>query len=130
MKTNVLDEIKKFFRPEFLNRVDETVVFHALSREHMQYIVDIMLESVASGLLEKGINLEVTDTAKDWLADKGFDPQFGARPLRRVIQNSLEDKLSDSILEGELSPGDTAMIDVEDGTITVKSQSPLPVSSA
>ena len=130
MKNNVLDEIKKFFRPEFLNRIDGTVVFHALSQEHMHEIVELALRTVASGLLEKGINLEVTDSAKDWMAEKGYDPLFGARPIRRVIQDHVEDKLSDSILEGTLGPGDTAIIDFVEGEITVTSQSPtMPVAS-
>ena len=130
MKNNVLDEIKKFFRPEFLNRIDDTVVFHALSKEHMHEIVDLMLKDVASGLLEKGINLEVSDEAKDWMANKGYDPLFGARPLRRVIQEHVENRLSDTILEGSLNPGDTAVIDLADDEIVVSSQSPLPVASA
>ena len=126
MKNNVLDEIKRFFRPEFLNRIDGTVVFHALSREHMQQIVDLELKDVASGLLEKGVSLEMTDEAKDWMVDKGYDPLFGARPLRRVIQDHVEDKLSDAILDGTLGPGDTAMIELGDDEIVIKSQSPLP----
>ena len=130
MKTNVTDEVKKFFRPEFLNRIDATVVFHALSREHMHQIVELMLSEVASTLIEKGIELDVTDEAKDWLAEHGYDPQFGARPLRRVIQDNVEDRLSDSILGGSLNPGDTAVIDVADGEIVVKSNSPFPVASA
>jgi len=130
MKNNVLDEIKRFFRPEFLNRIDGTVVFHALSKEQMHEIVELKLKDVADGLLEKGISLEVTEAAKDWLAEKGYDPQFGARPVRRVVQDSVEDKLSDSILAGELNPGDTAFIDIEEDAITVTSQSPIPVPSA
>ena len=130
MKNNVLDEIKKFFRPEFLNRIDDTVVFHALSKEHMSDIVELGLKSVASGLLEKGINLDVTDKAKEWLAVKGYDPMFGARPVRRVIQDNVEDRLSDSILDGSLGPGDTAIVDLEEDQIVIKSQSPLPVASA
>ena len=130
MKTNVLDEIKRFFRPEFLNRIDGTVVFHALSREQMHEIVDDKLGEVAQGLLEKGVSMEISDEAKDWLAEKGYDPQFGARPVRRVIQEHVEDKLSDSILSGELNPGDTAVIEIEDDAIKVTSQSPLPLASA
>ncbi len=130
MKTNVTDEVKKFFRPEFLNRIDATVVFHALTREHMNQIVELMLTEVASNLIEKGIDFDVTDEAKDWLAEHGYDPQFGARPLRRLIQDSVEDRLSDSILAGSLNPGDTAVIDVADGEIVVKSNSPFPVASA
>ncbi len=136
MKTNVLDEVKRFFRPEFLNRVDGQLVFHSLSRGQMTQIVDLMLFDVAGELLQKGISMEVTDKAKEWLVDKGFDPTFGARPLRRVIQDHVEDKLSDAILGGELGPGDTAVVDVEDidgdedGGLRVQSQSPVPMASA
>jgi len=130
MKTNVLDEVKRFFRPEFLNRIDGSVVFHALDRSHMQIIVDLMLVDVSSNLIEKGIDMEVTAEAKDWLADKGYDPNFGARPLRRVIQDSVEDKLSDAILAGELGPADTAIIDLSDDDIVVRAESPLSVTTA
>ena len=129
MKDNVMDEVKRFFRPEFLNRIDSSVVFHQLSREHMTTIVGLMLNEVVSSLIEKGINLEVTDDAKDWLCDKGFDPVFGARPLRRVIQDNLEDKLSDAILAGELGPADTALVEVEEDDIVVKTRSPFTVAS-
>ena len=129
IKTNVLDEIKKFFRPEFLNRIDGTVVFHALSKSHMKQIIDLMLNEVSSGLLEKAISLEVTDKAKDWLAQKGYDPHFGARPLRRTIQEYVEDKLSDAVLAGDFNPGDTAIVDLnDDGEIKVTCQSPVPVT--
>ena len=130
MKDNVLDEVKRFFRPEFLNRIDATVVFHALSREHMHEIVELMLSEVASNLIEKGIDMDMTDEAKEWLAEKGYDPQFGARPLRRVIQDNVEDGLSDAILNGELNPGDTAVIDITDDEIVVKSRSPVPAAPA
>ncbi|MCH7802258.1 MAG: ATP-dependent Clp protease ATP-binding subunit, partial [Chloroflexi bacterium] len=129
MRDNVMDEVKRFFRPEFLNRIDGSVVFHQLSREHMTQIVNLMLKEVVSSLIEKGIDLEVTDAAKDWLCDKGFDPVFGARPLRRVIQDNLEDKLSDAILAGDLGPADTAVVDVDDDGIVVKTKSPFTVAS-
>jgi len=130
MKTNVLDEIKRFFRPEFLNRIDGTVVFHPLSREHMAHIVDLNLEDVSAGLIEKGINLEVTERAKDWLGENGYDASFGARPVRRLIQDQVEDKLSDAILNGSLNPGDTAVVDLnDDGDIFIKSESPVPAAS-
>ena len=130
MKGNVLDEVKRFFRPEFLNRIDGTVVFHALSREDMHEIVDLMLSEVSSNLIEKGISLDMTDEAKAWLAEKGYDPQFGARPLRRLIQDSVEDKLSDAILNGNLNPGDTAEVGMAEGEIVVKSESPLKAAPA
>jgi ATP-dependent Clp protease ATP-binding subunit ClpC len=129
VKADVLDEIKKFFRPEFLNRIDGTVVFHALSKSHMKQIVDLMLNEVSTGLFEKAITLEVTDKAKEWLANKGYDPHFGARPLRRMIQDHLEDKLSDAVLAGDFSPGDTAIVDLnDDEEIHVTCESPLPVA--
>jgi len=130
MKNNVLDEVKRFFRPEFLNRIDGTEVFHALTREHMEQIVELMLTEVSSTLIEKGISLEVTDEAKGWLSEKGYDPQFGARPLRRVIQDSVEDRLSDAILGGDLKPGDTAVVDTGDDGIVVAAQSPVPLAPA
>ena len=130
MKDNVMEEVKRFFRPEFLNRIDGTVVFHALTRDHMLEIVDLMMREVASNLIEKGIDLDVTQEAKDWLSEKGYDPMFGARPLRRVIQDNVEDKLSDSVLNGELNPGDTAVIDMADDEIVVRSESPVPLATA
>ena len=130
MKTNVLDEVKRFFRPEFLNRIDGTVVFHALTREHIHQIIDQMLGEVASNLIEKGVDMEVTQEAKDWLSEKGFDPKFGARPFRRVIQANVEDKLSDAVLGGALGPGDTAVIDIADGDIVVTARSPLQAAPA
>ena len=128
MKTNVTDEIKRFFRPEFLNRIDGTVVFHALSREEVYEIVDLEMKSVAAGLLEKGVSLEVTDKAKAWLGEKGYDPTMGARPLRRLIQDQVEDKLSDAILEGRFSPGDKAIIDIEDDEVAVQVDS-VPIET-
>jgi ATP-dependent Clp protease ATP-binding subunit ClpC len=130
MKNNVLDEVKRFFRPEFLNRIDGTVVFHSLNREHMEQIVDLMLTEVSSSLIERGISLEITDEAKEWLSEHGFDPKFGARPLRRVIQDNVEDRLSDAILAGDLNPADTALIDVDEDEIVVRAQSPVPLTPA
>jgi ATP-dependent Clp protease ATP-binding subunit ClpC len=112
MKDKVLDEVKRFFRPEFLNRVDAQVVFHALSRDHIIQIVDLMLNEVRKPMLEKALSLEVTDAAKVWLAEKGYDPKFGARPLRRVIQQHVEDPLSDDVLAGKYQPGDSVLLDV------------------
>jgi len=101
MKEKLLGELKKTFRPEFLNRIDGVVVFHALTKEHIRKIVDLMLSTVAKQLAEKEVKLEVTDTAKDLLGEKGYDEVFGARPLRRVIQNMVEDKLSEAVLRNE-----------------------------
>jgi ATP-dependent Clp protease ATP-binding subunit ClpC len=119
MKEKLLGELKKTFRPEFLNRVDGVVVFHSLTKEHIRKIVDLMLAQVSKQLEEKQIKLEVTDAAKDLLGEKGYDEVFGARPLRRVIQDMVEDKLSESFLRGKFQPGDTAVVDVEEGEIVV-----------
>ena len=101
MKEKLLGEVKKSFRPEFLNRIDGSIVFHPLTKEHIRKIVDLMLATVTQQLVEKEIKLEVTDAAKDLLGEKGYDEVFGARPLRRVIQDMIEDKLSDAVLGGE-----------------------------
>ncbi len=120
MKEKLLGELKKTFRPEFLNRIDNVMVFHALTREHIRKIVDLMLAIVNQQLVEKGVKLEVTDAAKDFLGEKGYDEVFGARPLRRVIQDMVEDKLSDSLLRGQFRSGDTAVVDLEGDEIVVR----------
>jgi ATP-dependent Clp protease ATP-binding subunit ClpC len=119
MKEKLLGELKKTFRPEFLNRIDGVVVFHSLTREHIREIVDLMLVSATQQLAEKEIKLEVTEAAKDFLGEKGYDEVFGARPLRRVIQDMVEDKLSDDLLRGKFQSGDTVVVDVEEGEIVV-----------
>jgi ATP-dependent Clp protease ATP-binding subunit ClpC len=101
MKEKLLEEMKKNFRPEFLNRIDGILVFHALAKEHIRKIVDLMMVNVGKQLEEKEIKLEVTDAAKDFLGDKGYDEVFGARPLRRVIQDRVEDKMSEMLLRSE-----------------------------
>jgi ATP-dependent Clp protease ATP-binding subunit ClpC len=120
MKNKVLDEMKRFFRPEFLNRIDGTVVFHALTKEHIRQIVDLMLREVWQELEEKAIKLEVSDAAKTLLGEKGYDPVFGARPLRRVIQDLVEDTLSEALLRGDFGSGDTVLLDCEDDKIVIR----------
>ncbi len=112
MKDKVLQEMKRVFRPEFLNRVDTTLVFHPLSRAHIRSIVDMMLNEVDSRIKEKEVLLDVTEAARDWLGEKGYDPVFGARPLRRVIQERLEDSLSEALLRGDFRAGDTIRVDL------------------
>ena len=124
MKDKVLEEVKRFFRPEFLNRVDATVVFHALSREHIHSIVDLMMDMVRAELADHKVSLEITEAVRDFLAEKGYDPVFGARPLRRLIQNEIEDRLSEEVLGGRLHADDTAYIDVEEGEIVIRSKVP------
>ena len=121
MKDKVMEEVKRFFRPEFLNRLDATIVFHALSKEEIHQIVDLMMNMVRDELKEKEINIELTEAAREHLGDNGFDPILGARPLRRLIQNEVEDKLSDELLAGKFEEGDTAIVDLdEDGKINIK----------
>ena len=112
MKGKVEDEVKRQFRPEFLNRIDGQIVFHSLTKEHIVNIVDLMLNDVRRPMLEKGLSLEVTQTAKEWLAEKGFDPNFGARPLRRLIERELEDELSEAVIAGHYRIGQTVLVDV------------------
>ncbi|WP_299285735.1 ATP-dependent Clp protease ATP-binding subunit, partial [Thermoflexus sp.] len=112
MREKLLNELRKVFRPEFLNRVDQVVVFRPLSREDILKIVDLELGKVAARLKEHRLSIEATPAAKAFLADKGYDPEYGARPLRRVIQNLVEDALSEGMLAGRFGPGDTVVIDV------------------
>lgn len=118
MKTKVNDELKKHFRPEFLNRIDDIVVFHQLTREQIVQMVDLLTGRVSKALAEKDMGLELSEEAKSLLAVRGFDPVLGARPLRRTIQREIEDHLSEKILFGELGAGEIVTVDVEnwDGT--------------
>jgi len=111
MKDKVLTEMKKLFRPEFLNRIDASIVFHALGQEQIRQIVDLMLARTQTQLTEQQLTIEVTDAAKDLLVTKGFDVVYGARPMRRAIQNLIEDPLAEAVLHGRFSPGDTIRID-------------------
>ncbi len=114
MKERIMDELKKTFRPEFLNRVDDQIVFHTLSEEHIRQIVDLMLDELNRRIEEYSLQVEVTDEVKGMLLKEGFDPSFGARPLRRVIQRRLEDGISEELLQGNIAPGDTVEVTAED----------------
>ena len=120
MKEKVTAEMEKAFKPEFLNRIDATVVFHGLDKGHIRQIVDLELNSVSKQVEEKSMRLEVTDGAKDYLGTKGYDEAFGARPLRRLIQDTVEDKLSEALLEGSYNAGDTIVVDVENDEIILR----------
>ncbi|MCF0095360.1 ATP-dependent Clp protease ATP-binding subunit [Micromonospora sp. NPDC049114] len=113
MKQKVNDELKQHFRPEFLNRIDDTIVFHQLRQTEILSIVDIMIQRIETQLRNKDMGLELTDNAKKYLAAKGFDPVLGARPLRRTIQRDIEDNLSERILFNELTPGQIVVVDCE-----------------
>ena len=117
MKEGVMEEVKKTFRPEFLNRVDEIIVFHELTREQIQQIARMLLDKVAARLAERGIRLESDDSAVELLAQSGFDPQYGARPLRRAIQRMVEDALSEEILSGHIQLGSQVRASAQDGKL-------------
>jgi len=118
MKAGVMDEIKRIFKPEFLNRIDETIVFHSLSKEHIRQIVSIMVGEISKRLKEQmNIGLEADDAVLDYLVDKGYDPTYGARPLRRAIQNEVEDAMAEEVLDGNIKSGDTVCLVMENEKI-------------
>lgn len=121
MKARVMDALKATFRPEFLNRVDETIVFHALEKEHILSIVDLMMQDLHKRLQEQDIKMEVSAEAKEKLVEEGYDPAYGARPLRRTIQRLVEDPLAEDLLQGRYRAGDTVKVDVtKDGVTLLK----------
>jgi ATP-dependent Clp protease ATP-binding subunit ClpC len=123
MKKKVIDKVKEKFLPEFLNRLDDIIVFHELSEEHLKAIVDLMLKDLQKRLSEHKVSLELTDKAKAWLAKEGYDPIFGARPLRRVIERNIENPLSSKLLRGELKEGDGVRIDIDkEGNLAFKNK--------
>jgi len=122
MKSTIQNALKKTFSPEFLNRLDDVIIFNSLTREDIHQIIDISLNKLFTRIIQLGYQIELTDTAKDFLAEKGYDPAFGARPLNRAIQKYLEDPVAEEILKGELKQGDviTADHDGKSEEITVK----------
>ncbi len=119
MTSNLPGEPRDFFKPEFINRIDEIVRFRSLERSDMSKIVDIQLSVFGKRLEERRLTLEVTDAAEEWLAERGYDRSFGARPLRRTIQREIGDRLAVALLEGKYSEGDTVRIDVEGGELVL-----------
>ncbi|MEQ2528929.1 ATP-dependent Clp protease ATP-binding subunit [Robertmurraya yapensis] len=124
MKGKVMEELKKAFRPEFLNRIDEIIVFHALEKKHLTNIVNLMSDSLIKRLKEQDIDLRLTAAAIEKIAEEGYDPEYGARPLRRAIQKHIEDRLSEELLRGTVLTGQTITIEVENGEFTVKAGTP------
>jgi ATP-dependent Clp protease ATP-binding subunit ClpC len=114
MKEKVNESLKNHFRPEFLNRIDETIVFHELSRDEVLQTVDLLTKRLVGQLEGQGLGIEITQSAKELLADLGYDPQLGARPMRRAIQRHIEDALSEKILYKEFSAGEIIVVDTED----------------
>ena len=118
-----MDDLKKTFRPEFLNRIDEIIVFRQLTQENIREIASRMLQVTGRRMAEQGITLDVDDDALTELARDGFDPQYGARPLRRSIQNLVEDAVAEQMLEGRLRSGGTAHVRLHDGKVVIESES-------
>ena len=117
MEKRIFEELKKAYRPEFINRIDEKVVFRSLSSQDMQEVVKVMVKPLIASLAEKGIDLKLQASALKLLAQKGYDPEMGARPLRRTLQTEVEDKLAELLLTGELKEGKTLKIGVKAGQL-------------
>ncbi|MDP4093875.1 MAG: AAA family ATPase, partial [Bacillota bacterium] len=117
LKSRVNDVLKETFRPEFLNRVDETIVFTELDKEQLKQIIDLMLKEVTSEIEAKGIKIEVTEEAKEFILEKGYDKKYGARPLRRTIQKYIEDELAEAYLRGRFKDDSSIRVDLRDGEI-------------
>ena len=120
-KDAVLDEVRAYFRPEFVNRIDEIVVFEPLGREEIGAIVEIQLELLRKRLAERDLTLELTDAAREYIANKGYEPQFGARPLKRVLQREIQDPLALELLSGRIHDGSTVTVDLVDGKLSFTS---------
>jgi len=127
VEMEVLNELRRHFRPEFLNRVDDIIVFRQLTREDLARIVELQLAHLEKLLAERHLSLDATDAARQWLAGQGYDPVYGARPLKRVIQRELQNPIAMEILEGAYQPGDTVQADVADGRIVLTR---LPAAAA
>ena len=130
MKDKVITEVKKLFRPEFLNRLDEIIVFHELTEAQLRSIVDLMVTDLQNRLAERELGIELTDKAKSWLAKEGYDPEYGARPLRRVIERYVENPLSSKVLRGELKEGDTVRVDLGKEGLTFKKKTRAAAAAA
>ncbi len=130
MRSKAMEGLKRRFRPEFINRIDQIVVFHSLGRAELYQIVDLLLAQVRSRLGEQSIDLVVSDEARDLLLREGFDEEYGARPLRRAIQNYVDDTLADALLAEAISAGQTAVLTVRDGEMVVEAGEPQPVKQA
>ncbi|HVB22422.1 MAG TPA: ATP-dependent Clp protease ATP-binding subunit [Ktedonobacteraceae bacterium] len=130
IRSHVMLALKDLFKPELLNRIDEIVPFHSLTPEHLHQIVHLMVEQTQKRMAEQSFDLQVTTSARSLLVAHGYDPVYGARPLRRTIQRMLEDMLAESILQGTCSPGDTIMVDVVEGKLAMQVLTPLPVQTA
>jgi ATP-dependent Clp protease ATP-binding subunit ClpC len=120
LEERVREELKRYFRPEFINRLDHVIVFKPLTKEHMKQIVEIMIKKLGSRLKDKKIELVITEQAKEYLAERGHDPIFGARPLRRLIEREIETPLAKLIIAGEVKEGQTVRVDYRGGELKLE----------
>ncbi|MGH8100075.1 MAG: AAA family ATPase, partial [Chthoniobacterales bacterium] len=133
MREKILEETKRVFKPEFLNRLDELIVFHSLGKPELLQIVDLETEKVLARIKAKEVHIELKESAKEFLIEKGYDPQYGARPMRRAVERYLEDPLAEELLRGNVKAGDTVEVIAENGklifkTLETSSPAPAPVS--
>ncbi len=131
MKNRIMGELKKVFRPEFLNRIDDVIVFHKLAKDEIKEIVELLLRRIRVSMAERELQLELSEEAKDLLVDKGWDPAMGARPLRRAIQRYIEDPLADFVLRAQVPEGSTVLVepgvpDTEDEDVKLSIIEPAP----
>jgi ATP-dependent Clp protease ATP-binding subunit ClpC len=127
MRKKLLDSLKRVFRPEFINRLDGVIVFRSLTKENLRQIVNLELNKVADRLQDHNLTLKASDAALDMLAEEGYDPDMGARPLRRVIQQKIEDRLSDAVLANEFADGDTILVDItEEKEVVLRREEKAP----
>ena len=124
MSAKIRESLKKSFRPEFLNRIDEIVIFHSLEKDELHQIVKLMAKDIIARVAERNVNLKITPAAIDVVAKAGFDPEYGARPIRRALQNEIEDRLSEALLEGKIVTGSTVTIGAKKGKITLNVKDP------
>ncbi|MDX1261090.1 ATP-dependent protease ATP-binding subunit ClpC [Exiguobacterium sp. K1] len=129
MKGKVMEELKRAFRPEFLNRIDETIVFHSLEKKHIEEIVKLMAKTLEKRLAEQQVHFELTPAALSKIADIGYDPEYGARPIRRALQREAEDRLSEALLAGDIQKGERVALDVEDGEFIVRRHQAEPATT-
>jgi ATP-dependent Clp protease ATP-binding subunit ClpC len=126
IRSKALDGLKRVFRPEFINRIDQIVVFQSLGKAELHRIVDLMLDQVRNRLHEQKIELVITDEVRDFLLEEGYDEEYGARPLRRAIQTYVDDALADALLAGEIASDREAVLTVQDGKIVVSARETVP----
>ncbi len=127
MRKQVESELQRHFRPEFLNRIDDVIIFHALDLGHIKRIIEIQLKGLAKRISDRGLNIEISNAAKEHLAREGYDPAFGARPLKRALQREIIDNLAVKLLSGEFKTGDTVFVNMHDGKLMLELE-PEPVT--